>query len=420
VGRRAGDDVSGTVPPPGPEGSPEPGGWTAEVPPWARRAVVVVVLAVAGYQIVSWAFANVRGLLGLIFLAWLFAVSVEPVVERLVHGGLRRGSATGLVFFGLTAMLVGFLVLFGALLVDQLAQLLTAAPDVVGDAVVWANRTFGTTLQAQDIVDSLQLTPARLQQLAQDLTPGLVHVLTQLAGVLIQLLTFTVFAFYMSAQGPAMRTTVTRLFPPRHQHVISTVWEIAVEKTGGYIISRLVLAVLSAVFTGVFLLLLGVPFWLPLALWTGVVSQFIPTFGTYLAIAVPALVALSGRPLDALWVVIFGILYQQVENYLFSPHVTARTVDIHPAVALGSVLAGAGLFGPTGALVAIPVVAAVQAVVETYGHRYDLASEHQRPPARGHGRRLPSRVVTSAAVRRAWARRRAMLRPPGKDRPRSP
>jgi predicted PurR-regulated permease PerM len=75
------------------------------------------------------------------------------------------------------------------------------------------------------------------------------------------------------------------------------------------------------------------------------------------------------------WVVLFGTLYQQVENYLIGPRITARTVAVHPAVAVGAVIAGAELFGPMGALVSIPVVAAVQAVIETYGHGYDLVEE---------------------------------------------
>jgi predicted PurR-regulated permease PerM len=157
------------------------------------------------------------------------------------------------------------------------------------------------------------------------------------------------------------------------------VWEIAVEKTGGYVVSRLVLAALNAFFTGIFLWAIGVPFWLPLAIWTGIVSQFIPTVGTYLAIALPALIALSDQPIDAVWVVVFGTVYQQVENYLIGPRITARTVAVHPAVAVGGVIAGAALFGPMGALVAIPVVAAVQAVIETYGHGYDLVEEDPAP-----------------------------------------
>jgi predicted PurR-regulated permease PerM len=340
---------------------------------------VVVLVAVAGYQVVLWAFTNLRSFLGLLFLAWLFSISVEPLVERLERLGLRRGAATGLVLFALVAALAGFVAAFGSLLVEQLTSLFRALPDVVREVVVWVNRTFGTALDPDDVVSSLQLSSARIQAIVADLTPGVVGFVTALVGLVFQVLTFLLFAFYMSAQGPALRGAVARRFPPRPQRVVSTVWAIAVEKTGGYVVSRLVLAAVSSVVTGLFLLLLGVPYWLPLALWTGVISQFIPTIGTYLAIAVPALIALSGQPVDALWVVVFGVVYQQVENYLLAPRITARTVAIHPAVAFGSVLVGAALFGPMGALVSIPVVAAVQAVVETYGRRYELVAEDDVP-----------------------------------------
>jgi predicted PurR-regulated permease PerM len=342
------------------------------LPPWFRRAVVFVLLAVAAYQAVVWAFLNLRGFLGLLFLAWLFAISIEPLVARLTRLGLRRGAATGLVLFGLVLLTAGFLGVFGALLVTQLGELVTALPDVVRSVVAEVNRRFGTDLAPDEIVTALDLAPDRLEDLAGRLAPGLLGVLTSVVGVVFQFFTFLLFGYYMSAQGPALRDTVSRWFPPRQQRVIATVWQIAVQKTGGYVLSRAVLAVIAAVVTGMALLLLDVPFWLPLAIWTGVVSQFVPTIGTYLAIALPAVVALAGDPLDALWVVVVGTVYQQVENYLVAPRVTARTVAIHPAVAFGAVIVGAALVGPLGALVAIPVVAAVEAVMDTYGHRYEL------------------------------------------------
>ena len=345
------------------------------LPPWFRRAVVFVLLAVAAYQAVVWAFLNLRGFLGLLFLAWLFAISIEPMVARLTRAGLRRGAATGLVLLALVLLTTAFVGVFGALLVDQLGELVTSLPDVVRSVVDGANSRFGIELAPDRIVEALNLTPDRLQDVAGRLAPGVLGVVTSVLGVVFSFFTFLLFGYYMSAQGPALRDTVSRWFPPRQQRVIATVWEIAVEKTGGYVLSRLVLAVITGVVTGVTLLVLDVPFWLPLAVWTGVVSQFIPTIGTYLAIALPALVALAGDPVDALWVVLVGTVYQQVENYLVAPRVTARTVAIHPAVAFGAVIVGAALFGPLGALVAIPVVAAVEAVIDTYGHRYELVDQ---------------------------------------------
>lgn len=362
---------------PGATGPAPPPTSSRRVPPWFRRAVVFVLVAVACYQVAVWALLNLRGFLGLLFLAWLFAISIEPLVERQVRLGLRRGAATGVVLLGLVLLAAGFIATFGALLVDQLSELVTSLPDVVRTVVDDANRRFGTDFEPGQIIEGLN--PDQLQDFAGRLAPGLLGFLTSAVGVLFQFFTFLLFGYYMSAQGPTLRDTVSRRFPPKQQVVIATVWRIAVEKTGGYVLSRLVLAVIAAVVTGVTLLLLDVPFWLPLAIWTGVVSQFIPTIGTYLAILLPALVALAADPADALWVVLVGTVYQQVENYLLAPRITARTVSIHPAVAFGAVIVGAALFGPLGALVSIPVVAAVEAVIDTYGHRYELVDAVDSP-----------------------------------------
>ena len=348
-------------------------------PPWLRRAVLLVLVAVAGYQVAVWAFTGLRSFLALLFLAWLFATSIEPPVRALTQRGIRRGAATGLVMLGVALFAIGFLAAFGALLVDQLAQLVSSLPNLVSNMIDWFNRTLHIRLPAGDVIGLLQLTPDRIQQIVQSLAPGVAGIVTSVAEPIVLALTFPLFAYFISAQAPALRDTISRPFPPRQQRIISTVWAVTVEKTGGYVFSRLVLATLSSLVTGLILLLLGVPYWLPLAIWTGLVSQFIPTIGTYLAIGVPALVALANDPWDALWVVILYTAYQQVENYVIGPRITARTVQIHPAVAVGAVIAGATLFGAIGALVAIPVAAAVQSLIETYGRRYELVSADAPP-----------------------------------------
>jgi predicted PurR-regulated permease PerM len=149
-------------------------------------------------------------------------------------------------------------------------------------------------------------------------------------------------------------------------------WEIAIEKTGGYIYSRGLLALFSAIATTIVLEIMGIPYALALGLWTGLISQFIPTIGTYLAGALPVLVALLEDPVDAVVVLVFILLYQQVENYVFAPKITARTMDLHPAVAFGTVIAGAALFGAVGALLALPAAAVLQAIGSTYFDRHDV------------------------------------------------
>jgi predicted PurR-regulated permease PerM len=186
------------------------------------------------------------------------------------------------------------------------------------------------------------------------------------------------FAFYFAADGPKLRRTVASWMPPERQRVFYTVWTISANKAGTYVISRGILAIISSLVFAIFFVLVGLDYWLPLALWVGFVSQFIPTIGTYLAGALPVLIALTaGEPWIALGIVAFTIGYQQVENLLLTPRVTQQTLEVHAAIAFGSVIVGGILFGPAGALLAIPVVAIVQAVLETYGKRYTLVPELQ-------------------------------------------
>jgi predicted PurR-regulated permease PerM len=153
-------------------------------------------------------------------------------------------------------------------------------------------------------------------------------------------------------------------------------WELAIEKTGGWIYSRILLAVISAAATWMFLAILGVPSPLALAIWVGLISQFIPAIGTYLAGALPVLIALLNDPIDALWVVGFIAVYQQLENYFLSPRITARTMELHPAVAFGAALAGGMLAGPIGAVLALPIAGVLQAIVSTVLDRHEVIESH--------------------------------------------
>jgi hypothetical protein len=139
-----------------------------------------------------------------------------------------------------------------------------------------------------------------------------------------------------------------------------------------------------------------------LAVWVGLVSQFIPTIGTYLAGALPMLIAFTVDPWYALWVLVFVVIYQQFENYVLQPKLTSKTVDIHPAVAFGSVIAGTALLGAVGALIAIPAVATLQAFLGAYVKRYAVTDD---PRVHGHRKRGdgPSAITR---VRALWERRR--------------
>jgi predicted PurR-regulated permease PerM len=340
-----------------------------------RRVAVAVIAVVLFIQVFEWLFFGVRHLLFLVLLAWLFAIAMEPAVSWMSHRGIKRGAGTGIVMLGLFLAVAAFSAVFGAIFIDQVVSLVQALPNNFEVLVNWVNGTFNTNVDAGQLIDSLEITQERVADWASQIGLGLFGFFTSLVGLVFDLFTVLLFAFYFSADGPRLRHTVASWLPQESQRVVNNVWQIAVEKTGGYVVSRLVLAVLATVFTAGFLFILGVDYWLPLGIWTGVVSQFIPTLGTYLGGALPALIAFSGSTLDGVLVIVFVIVYQQVENYLFSPRISNRTMNIHPAVAFGAVIVGAALGGAMGALIAIPIVASIQAIVETYGRRYEIIPE---------------------------------------------
>jgi predicted PurR-regulated permease PerM len=194
------------------------------------------------------------------------------------------------------------------------------------------------------------------------------------------------FTYYLVADGPRLRRAICSRLRPRHQMQVLNAWELAITKTGGYLYSRALLALLSAFFHWIVFQALGTPAPIPLALWVGLVSQFLPVVGTYLAGVLPVLITFLDSPLKAAIIVGFIIVYQQIENYLFAPRITARTMELHPAVAFGAALGGAALLGPAGAVLALPAAAMVQALASEWGSRHDVVESQltsiQRPKAR--------------------------------------
>jgi len=191
-------------------------------------------------------------------------------------------------------------------------------------------------------------------------------------GGIFKWFTIGFFTFYIVADGPRLRRAICSILPPHRQQEVLWTWNTAIGMTGGYFYSRLLLAVINGALMYGVLRILQVPFAAPLALFEGVVTEFIPTIGTYIAGAAPVIIALIYSPPDALVVVIWIVIYQQVENIFLSPRLTAKTMALHPAIAFGAALVGGALGGILAAFLALPVAGVLQAAVQTYARRYDV------------------------------------------------
>jgi predicted PurR-regulated permease PerM len=207
---------------------------------------------------------------------------------------------------------------------------------------------------------------------AQNVAGNVLGFGTAILGAIFELATIALFTFYFVADGPRMRRTICSTLPPRRQREVLFAWEVGIDKTGGYLYSRLLLGAISATCFFILLKIIGVPFAVPLALWMGVVSQFVPVVGTYIAAALPLLVAVLVSPVDALIVLIYVLVYQQVENYLLAPKISAHTMQLHPAVAFGAAICGASVGGAVGAFLALPAAAIIQGVGGTYIRRHEV------------------------------------------------
>ncbi|WP_069160666.1 AI-2E family transporter [Nocardia altamirensis] len=341
---------------------------TSAPPPWLLRAFLLAAATVAGLFAGFWALTRLQGLLTILLVSLFLAFAIEPAVNWLARRGMKRGPATGVVFLVVIAVVVAFFWTLGSLLVDQVTTLVNNAPQYADQGIDWINRTFKTNLSGTD----LEKYTSNWSKYLEGAAGNAWDIGTRTVSVVFQSLGILLFTYYFAADGPRFRNAVCSLLPPRKQRHVLRAWDIAVEKTGGYIYSRGLLALASTIAHYVALRVLDVPSAFALALWVGVVSQFIPTVGTYLAGALPIIVALVHSPSDALWILGFIVLYQQFENYVLQPRITATTLDMHPAVAFGAVLAGAALLGATGALLAIPVTATVQAFAGAYIRRYEV------------------------------------------------
>lgn len=311
-------------------------------------------------------------LLYLLIVSWFASLAMEPAV-RWLSQRMRRGLATIVVMVGVVVFLVLFFAAFGRLFVDQVAQLVRTLPDLVQQTLDTVNRRLSTNYSVNDAIAALNLTPEKVAAYANEVLGGVLGLFGSIASTVFSMVTFGMFTFYFSADGPRLRQWIARRLPASQQSLFATAWDLTTIKTGGYVAARVTLAAVNAAASSIVFALIGLPSWFALGLWTGVVAQFIPTIGTYISIALPVLVGLmSPEPWTGVAALAWGIAYQQVENLTLEPRISARAVNVHPAVAFASVLLGTSLFGVAGALLAVPVSAMLLAL-------FDLEVLRRRP-----------------------------------------
>ena len=359
-----------------------------KVPPWLFRAILTGAAALGGLYVLAWLVEQLRTLIVIVLVSFFLSFALEPAVNRMERMGLRRGVGTGVMFVALLAAVGLFLWAIGTVLADQIGEFADDAPGYINDIEDWVEDAFDIEIDAQGLLDEFQEGGA-VANLATRLADNLINLGATVLQVLFQILTIALFTFYLVAEGPKLRRNICSLLSPEHQRQVLSIWNLAIDKTGGYIYSRLILAVISFLVHWLVFWLVGAPFPVPMAMWVGLVSQFVPVIGTYIAGALPVLIGLLDKPSIGLAILIAIVVYQQVENYLLQPKVTAHTMEIHVTVAFGSVIVGSLLLGAVGAVLALPAAATIQAFLSSYLERHEVVQELEDAEAAQHPDREP-------------------------------
>ena len=289
--------------------------------------------------------------------------------------------------------------------IAQIQGLIEKVPSWLDHLSVYTKRWFNVDISSGGVLDQVKNLGTDVKGVAGNVAGNVLGFGTAVLGAVFQLATIALFTFYFVADGPRMRRAICSLLPPKRQREVLFTWEVAIEKTGGYLYSRLLLGSISAVCFFIVLKILGVPFAVPLAIWMGVVSQFVPVVGTYIAAAVPLLVSLLENAGDAAVILIYILVYQQVENYLLSPKISAHTMQLHPAIAFAAAICGASVGGAVGAFLALPAAAIIQSVSSTYVRRHEVVETELTHATPGGPDTGPGRRSLTDRLRLRWVRR---------------
>lgn len=330
--------------------------------PVARVSVNFLLLAAAVY-VLAW----LAGRLWLVVLPVLVSLLVASLLvgpADLLRHRLRLPSAlaTLLTMLGGTLLVAGALAFVVPAFIDQSDELQQSASEGLDDVVAWLRDTFG--IRRGELENAVDSAVSRVQENSSTIAGGVLSGATIAAEVIATLALIVVLVFFFVNDGRAMWQWVVSLFPARQQDDVHAIGEKIWSSTSGYMRGVAFIALVDAVLIGIALVLIGVPLVVPLMVLT-FLGAFLPLVGAVLAGAVAALVALvTGGVVDAVLVVVAITAIQQIEGDLLYPFVVGKAISLHPVAILLALTAGTVLAGIVGALLAVPVAAAVWAAVD--------------------------------------------------------
>nr|WP_239162545.1 AI-2E family transporter [Actinoplanes rishiriensis] len=331
-------------------------------PPLNRRNPFMVGLlgglgAILAYTIFL-GIRNAASILVLIFIAGFLAIGLNPATSRLRRWGVPRGAAVAIVALTVVGLLAGGIVALIPPLVTQTNELIQNVPDYIQN--LQRNKTVNDLVERYQIME--KVTSALNAGTVGNAVGGVVGGAKLLFGTIFNTLTVLVLTIYFMAAFDRLRESAYRLVPASRRTRVRLLTDEILTKVGAYMVGALAIAVLAGVSTWVLAVILGLAYPFALAVVVAI-CDLIPQIGATLGAVIVSLVGFASSLTNGIVCVVFFIIYQQVENYLIYPSVMRRSVKVSDVAAVVAALLGVALFGVVGALVAIPMVAAVQLIM---------------------------------------------------------
>jgi len=380
---------------------------------WTFRRVVWATLVLVFVALGFWLLYRFNQVIFILFIAILMGTVIRPVVTWLHQRGLPRIAGVILVYLLLLALLISFVLLLFPLIVEQGTTIAAAVPGYYQSLREWM-----VNYPNQLILRLSEFLPATLpglnpvQQTGQQMLASAGQVLdysTLAAKVILIAIVILVLAFYWTLDGPRTIQSFLLLVPQGQRESISELISAMETKVGFYIAGQGVLCLVIGIMALLAYLLIGLPNALVLALVAGVLEA-VPMIGPLLGAIPAALVALTIAPAKLVWVIIATVIIQQLENSFLVPRVMRKAVGVNPFVTLLAFFAFSSLFGIAGALMAIPMAAILQLVLDHFVF-------HPEPmePEVSAGRDYASRLRYEAQDLAQDLRKQARLKKGGSD-----
>ena len=355
--------------------APSPTQWLS------TRAILRVVITVLACVLALYVVYLLRKPLTWIFIAGFIAIALSGPVNFLQRR-MRRGTAVALVYLGLILVPVLIMSALVPPIVTQGNNLAQSLPDYARDVTdfVQKNDRLRQLEADYDITSKLEEQASKLPERLGDAAGVLSDIGVGVVNSLFAAITILIMSVFMINSARGWLDAFAERYPPDRARWMKRLFDRIGATVGNYVAGALVQATIAGLLAWIMLLILGVPYALPLAV-VVFLLDLVPLVGATLgAIIVGVVTLFNDFPVDTIIWVIFSVIYQQVENTVIQPRIQARAVAVHPFVVLVSVLFGSTLFGVLGALLAIPVAAAIQITTREYVAFRNTPAEDLPPP----------------------------------------